>query len=71
MTRLCFCLQLLFVGLALFKWRNPILSQTAVGIVGVLLISLTNAAALGICAVFGIPFNMSTIHVSIGIVSSL
>lgn len=57
-------LQLMFVAVSLFKLNKPILSQTAVGIAGVLLVTVTNAAALGFCAVFGIAFNASSTHVS-------
>lgn len=56
--------QLIFVALSLFKWNEPILSQTAVGVAGVLLVAITNAAALGFCAVFGIPFNASSTQVN-------
>lgn len=63
-NKFSFLFQLIFVALSLFKWNEPILSQTAVGVAGVLLVAITNAAALGFCAVFGIPFNASSTQVS-------
>lgn len=57
-------LQLVFVSVVSFKLDDPIMSQTTASIAGVILVSITNAAAFGMCAVFGVPFNASSTQVT-------
>lgn len=45
-------------------WDDPMRSQCALGIAGVILVSVTVAAGLGFCAVLGIAFNASTTQVT-------
>lgn len=59
------CFQLLYAGLSLFRWSDPVRSQSAIGLAGIVLVSFTVAAGLGFCAVLGIAFNASTTQVSI------
>ncbi|XP_065204858.1 protein patched-like [Planococcus citri] len=58
-----YLVMLIFVAFSLLKWNHPVSSQTAVGIAGVLLVTITNAAALGFCALCGIAFNASTTQI--------
>lgn len=45
--------QLIYVAVTLMQWKDPVRSQTGVGIAGVLLLSITVAAGLGFCALLG------------------
>jgi patched 1 protein len=56
-------LQLLYAGVSLLRWHDPVHSQAAVGLAGVVLVSITVAAGLGFCALLGIAFNASTTQV--------
>ncbi|TGZ37491.1 Protein patched [Temnothorax longispinosus] len=67
-------LMLLYAGVALFRWKDPVRSQSGVGTVsythldvykrqGVMLICATIAAGLGFCALLGIPFNATTTQI--------
>ncbi|RLU17567.1 hypothetical protein DMN91_009803 [Ooceraea biroi] len=56
-------LMLLYAGIALFRWKDPVRSQSGVGIVGVILVCATVAAGLGFCALLGIPFNATTTQI--------
>ncbi|XP_011634801.2 protein patched, partial [Pogonomyrmex barbatus] len=56
-------LMLLYAGIALFRWKDPVRSQSGVGIAGVMLICATVAAGLGFCALLGIPFNATTTQI--------
>ena len=53
----------MYAGIALFRWSDPVKSQSGVGIAGVLLVCMTVAAALGFCALLGIPFNATTTQI--------
>lgn len=55
--------QLLYAGIALLRWKDPVRSQSGVGIAGVILICATVAAGLGFCALLGIPFNATTTQI--------
>lgn len=57
--------QLLYAGVTLLRWGDPVRSQSAIGLAGVILVSFTVAAGLGFCAVLGIAFNASTTQVSL------
>nr|XP_021192438.2 protein patched [Helicoverpa armigera] len=55
--------MLVYVAVTLIQWRDPVRSQTGVGIAGVLLLSISVAAGLGFCALLGIPFNASSTQI--------
>ncbi|XP_049784398.1 protein patched [Schistocerca cancellata] len=58
-----YVLMLLYAGLSLLRWSDPVRSQTGVGVAGVVLVSITVAAGLGFCALLGIAFNASTTQI--------
>lgn len=58
-----FLFQLAYAGISLLRWQDPIRSQCAVGIAGILLVTITVAAGLGLCAVLGIAFNATTTQI--------
>ncbi|XP_054278387.1 protein patched-like [Macrosteles quadrilineatus] len=49
--------MILYAAVSLVKWHDPIKSQCTVGIAGIILVSISVAAGLGLCAVLGIAFN--------------
>ncbi|XP_020282533.1 protein patched isoform X4 [Pseudomyrmex gracilis] len=55
--------MVLYAGIALFRWKDPVRSQSGVGIFGVMLICAAVAAGLGFCALLGIPFNATTTQI--------
>ena len=55
--------QLIYAGLALFRWSDVVRSQAALGIAGVVLVTLTVAGGLGLCALLGLTFNASTTQI--------
>ncbi|XP_046629599.1 protein patched isoform X1 [Neodiprion virginianus] len=56
-------LMVLYAGLALLRWNDPVRSQSGVGIAGVMLVCAAVAAGLGFCALLGIPFNAATTQI--------
>lgn len=58
-----FFFQLVYAGVALLRWRDPVRSQAGVAIAGVMLVCATVAAGLGFCALLGIPFNAATTQI--------
>lgn len=60
---LFFSFQLIYVGISLFRWDDPVRSQSGIGIAGVILVSITVAAGLGFCALLGIAFNAATTQI--------
>ncbi|XP_052776119.1 protein patched homolog 1-like isoform X1 [Mya arenaria] len=58
-----YILMVFYACIILLRWNNLILSQSGIGIVGVLLIALSVAAGLGICSLLGITFNASTTQI--------
>lgn len=54
---------IVYAALTLIRWKDPVKGQSAVGIAGVLLIGMSTAAGLGVCALLGIPFNAATFQV--------
>ncbi|XP_076749448.1 protein patched isoform X4 [Xylocopa sonorina] len=56
-------LMILYAGIVLLRWKDPVRSQAGVGIAGVMLICATVAAGLGFCALLGIPFNAATTQI--------
>ena len=58
-----YILMLIYAGVSLVNWANPVRSQSGLGIAGVLLVAITVAAGLGFCALIGIAFNASTTQI--------
>lgn len=58
------CLQLAYACLTMLRW-DCAKSQGAVGLAGVLLVTLSVAAGLGLCSLLGITFNAATTQVSL------
>lgn len=56
-------LQLAYACLTMLRW-DCAKSQGAVGLAGVLLVTLSVAAGLGLCSLLGITFNAATTQVS-------
>jgi patched 1 protein len=56
-------LQLVYACISLMRWSDAVQSQSGVGVAGVLLVTLSAAAALGICSVIGLKFNAATTQV--------
>ncbi|XP_032664388.1 protein patched isoform X2 [Odontomachus brunneus] len=56
-------LMLVYAGVALLRWKDPVRSQAGVAIAGVMLVCATVAAGLGFCALLGIPFNAATTQI--------
>lgn len=54
---------ILYAIITLMRWKDPIRGQSAVGIAGVLLIGMSTAAGLGLCALLGRAFNAATTQV--------
>ena len=48
---------------SLVRWSDPVRSQGGLGVAGVLLVTLSVTAGLGLCGLIGIPFNASTTQV--------
>lgn len=59
-----FCLQLAYACLTMLRW-DCAKSQGAVGLAGVLLVTLSVAAGLGLCSLLGITFNAATTQVGL------
>lgn len=59
-----YVLMLFYACVSLMKWSDAVQSQSGIGIAGVLLVSLSVAAGLGMSSVLGIKFNASTTQVS-------
>ena len=58
-----YVLMLFYACMSLMKWSDAVQSQSGIGIAGVLLVSLSVAAGLGMSSVMGIKFNASTTQV--------
>jgi patched 1 protein len=56
-------LQLVYAAVTLVRWHDPIKSQCAAGIAGIILVTISVAAGLGLCAVLGIAFNATTTQI--------
>lgn len=54
---------IIYAAITLWRWKDRVKGQSAVGIAGVLLIGMSTAAGLGLCALLGIPFNAATFQV--------
>ena len=59
-----YVLMLCYACMSLMKWSDAVQSQSGIGIAGVLLVSLSVAAGLGMSSVIGIKFNASTTQVT-------
>ncbi|XP_046661166.1 protein patched isoform X1 [Homalodisca vitripennis] len=55
--------MLVYASISLSRWQEPLRSQLSVGIAGILLVTVTVAAGLGLCAVLGIAFNATTTQI--------
>lgn len=58
-----YVLMVFYACISLLRWNNGVQSQSGVGVAGVLLVALSVAAGLGICAVLGISFNAATTQI--------
>lgn len=56
-------IMVLYAGVVLWRWKDRVRSQSAVGMAGVVLVCTTLAASLGFCALFGIPFNAASTQI--------
>ncbi|XP_023246970.1 protein patched [Copidosoma floridanum] len=56
-------IMVLYAGVVLWRWKDRVRSQSAVGMAGVVLVCATLAASLGFCALFGIPFNAASTQI--------
>ncbi|GBP11019.1 Protein patched [Eumeta japonica] len=55
--------MLIYVAITLIQWKDSVRSQVSVGVAGILLLSISVAAGLGLCALIGIPFNASSTQI--------
>lgn len=58
-----YVLMLIYACITLKRWCDPIHSHGALGLAGVLLVTLSVAAGLGFCALCGITFNAASTQV--------
>ncbi|KAF0297177.1 Protein patched [Amphibalanus amphitrite] len=56
-------LMLVYGFFSLVRWSDPVRSQGGLGAAGVLLVTLSVTAGLGLCGLIGIPFNASTTQI--------
>lgn len=59
----CVVIILIYTGLVLYRYGDPVNGQSGVGMFGVLLLCMSTAAGLGLCSLLGIPFNVATTQV--------
>lgn len=60
---ICVLVILVYTGLVLYRFGDPVNGQSGVGMFGVLLLCTSTAAGLGVCSLLGIPFNVATTQV--------
>lgn len=60
---ICVVVILVYTGLVLYRFGDPVNGQSGVGMFGVLLLCKSTAAGLGVCSLLGIPFNVATTQV--------
>ncbi|XP_031550501.1 protein patched homolog 1-like [Actinia tenebrosa] len=58
-----YVLMLIYSGLTLKKWNNAVQSQGALGVAGVVLVTVAVVSGLGFCTFCGIAFNASSTQV--------
>nr|XP_022317481.1 protein patched homolog 1-like [Crassostrea virginica] len=58
-----YVLMVFYACISLLRWNNGVHSQSGIGVAGVLLVALSVAAGLGVCAVLGISFNAATTQI--------
>ncbi|CAL1543201.1 unnamed protein product, partial [Lymnaea stagnalis] len=58
-----YVLMFVYACVSLLRWNDAVNSQSGIGMAGVLLVSLSVAAGLGICSLLGINFNASTTQI--------
>ena len=54
----------MYASVCLLRWRDPVQSQSGIGVAGVLLVVLSVAAGLGISSLLGIKLNATTTQVA-------
>lgn len=62
-SSICVVVILVYTGLVLYRFGDPVNGQSGVGMFGVLLLCMSTAAGLGVCSLLGIPFNVATTQV--------
>lgn len=60
---ICVAVILIYTGVVLYRFGDPVNGQSGVGMFGVLLLCSSTAAGLGVCSLLGIPFNVATTQV--------
>jgi patched 1 len=60
---ICAMIILIYTGIVLYRFGDPVNGQSGVGMFGVLLLCMSTAAGLGVCSLLGIPFNVATTQV--------
>lgn len=60
---ICVAVILIYTGIVLYRFGDPVNGQSGVGMFGVLLLCSSTAAGLGVCSLLGIPFNVATTQV--------
>lgn len=60
---ICVIIIIVYTGLVLYRFGDPVNGQSGVGMFGILLLCASTAAGLGVCSLLGIPFNVSTTQV--------
>ncbi|GFR79109.1 protein patched homolog 1 [Elysia marginata] len=58
-----YVLMFIYACVSLLRWNDAVSSQSGIGMAGVILVSLSVAAGLGICSVLSISFNASTTQI--------
>jgi patched 1 protein len=59
----CVLIIVVYTGLVLYRYGDPVNGQSGVGMFGILLLVGSTAAGLGVCSLLGLPFNVSTTQV--------
>ncbi|KAG5666414.1 hypothetical protein PVAND_014443 [Polypedilum vanderplanki] len=54
---------MVYTGLVLYRFGDPVNGQSGVGMFGILLLCASTAAGLGVCSLLGLAFNVSTTQV--------
>lgn len=60
---ICVLIIIVYTGIVLYRFGDPVNGQAGVGMFGILLLVCSTAAGLGVCSLLGIPFNVSTTQV--------
>ncbi|KAG5666444.1 hypothetical protein PVAND_014472 [Polypedilum vanderplanki] len=60
---ICVIIIMVYTGLVLYRFGDPVNGQSGVGMFGILLLCASTAAGLGVCSLLGLAFNVSTTQV--------